>query len=249
MQTYNNLELIIVDDGSTDNTEAIVRKLAAEDQRIIYKRNEQNRGCYFVRNDALRLSRGKYIAIQDADDISIKTRIEKQLIPLVSGNAFVSFCLFLRSRCSAEELDLNNQDAMMELVMSRRIKVNGKYQYRDRPNLALATSVYSRELFEKYGLFWESRFGSDGEFLERIFFHELGKTFDESQANAHSYITETKMVRDAFILLDELLYISPDMQESNLSVKYDIKGQERKEFVDKYRSRLAGEFDYQYPVF
>jgi glycosyltransferase involved in cell wall biosynthesis len=249
MQTYNNLELIIVDDGSTDNTEAIVRKLAAEDKRIIYKRNEQNRGCYFVRNDALRLSRGKYIAIQDADDISIKTRIEKQLIPLVSGNAFVSFCLFLRSRCSVEELDLNNQDAMMELVMNRRIKINGKYQYMDRPNLALATSVYSRELFEKYGLFWESRFGSDGEFLERVFFHEFGKTFNDSQGNAHSYITETKMIQDAFILLDELLYISPAMQESNISLKYEIKGQERKEFVDKYRSRLAGEFDYQYPVF
>ncbi len=249
LQTYENLELIIADDGSTDRTGEIVKEMARQDKRITYKRYEENRGCYFVRNDALRLSKGKYIAIQDADDISFKTRIEKQLIPLVSSNAFVSFCLFLRSRCSVEELDLSNQDAMMDLVMSRRIKVNGKYQYRDRPNLALATSVYSRDLFEKYGLFWESRFGSDGEFLERIFFHEFGKTFNDSQGNAHSYITETKMIRDAFVLLDELLYISPEMQESNLSVKYEIKGQERKEFVDKFRSRLAGEFEYQYPVF
>ncbi|MCU0370227.1 MAG: glycosyltransferase family 2 protein, partial [Bacteroidales bacterium] len=249
LQTYENLELIVVDDGSTDDTAGIVSKLSAEDSRVIFKRNDLNRGCYFARNDALRLAKGKYIAIQDADDISLKTRIEKQLIPLVSGNAFVSFSLFLRSRCRVEELDLSDQEAMMELVNSRRIKIRREYPYLDSYNLALATSIYKREMFEKYGLFWESRFGSDGEFLERIFFHELGISFHEEPGSAHTFISGTKVMQDAFFLLDELLYISPQMEDSNLSVKYEIRGQERTEFIENYRNRLLGKFEYRYPVF
>jgi glycosyltransferase involved in cell wall biosynthesis/GR25 family glycosyltransferase involved in LPS biosynthesis len=249
MQTYKNLELIIVDDGSTDKTESIVREIATEDHRIIFQRNDQNKGCYFVRNDALRLSKGKYIAIQDADDISLNNRLEKQLIPLVSGNALVSFSLFIRSRCSIEELDLLNQAEMIELVNIRRVKVNGKYEYLDRPNLALATSVFKRELFEKYGLFWESRFSADAEFLERIFYHEFGISFNHPNGNVHSFISKEKKKQDAFILLDELLYISPEMAETNLSKKYEINGQLRNEYVENYRARLSGEFVYQYPSF
>lgn len=249
LQTHRNLELIVVDDGSTDDTGAIVRRLAGEDERIRYVRNDENRGCYFVRNDALRLAKGKYIAIQDADDISLKTRIEKQLIPLVSGNAMVSFSLFLRSRCMPEELDLDHQDAMMELVEKRRLKENGKYQYRDRPGLALATSLYKREMFEKYGLFWESRFGADGEFLERILFYETGKLFTDDHENAHSYISRTKSLPGIFALLDELLYISPEMDETNLTRQFEIRGPERTEFTRVCRERLLGKNDYQYPMF
>ena len=249
LQTYSNLELIVVDDGSSDNTPKIVEAIAMEDNRVVFQRNDRNRGCYFVRNDALRLSKGKYIAIQDADDISLRNRIEKQLIPLVSGNAFVTFSLFLRSHCKPEELNLEDQEGMKQLVESRRIQVNGKYTYHERYNLALATSVYTREMFEKYGLFWEYRFGSDIEFLERLFFHELGKIFSSADGNAHSFITETKNIPGAFQLLDELLYLSPEMNETNLTRRYEIHGDERKEFFDKFRNRLEGRYDYEYPSF
>ncbi|MBP6872938.1 MAG: glycosyltransferase [Bacteroidales bacterium] len=249
LQTYQNLEILVVDDGSTDNTADIVKRIAKDDDRVIFIRNEQNRGCYFVRNDALRQSKGKYIAIQDADDISLKDRIEKQLIPLVSGNAFVTFSLFLRSRCTPEELDLLDQNAMLELAESRRKQVDGKYDYFDKYNVALATSVYRRDLFERYGLFWESRFGSDNEFLERIFFHELGLSFNEDSGNAHSLITKMRQMPGAFQLVEELLYISPQMENSNLSVTYAIQGDERKEFTRVCRDKLKGIGNYQYPEF
>ena len=172
LQTYDNLELIIVDDGSTDKTPDIVQEIAAQDKRIIFHRNEQNRGCYFVRNDALRLSKGKYIAIQDADDISMKSRIEKQLIPLVSGNALMTFSLFLRSHCSPDELDLSDQEGLRKLVESRRVMIDGKYPYLESYNLARPPRCIKESCSINTACLG-SCFGSDNEFLERIFFNEL----------------------------------------------------------------------------
>lgn len=76
-QTYNNWELLIVDDCSTDETEAIVR--GYKDKRIRYRRNAQNEGAAQTRNKALREAKGKYIAFLDADDLWLPEKLEKQI--------------------------------------------------------------------------------------------------------------------------------------------------------------------------
>lgn len=78
-QTYSNLEIIVIDDCSTDNTPKILEKLSGEDSRIIYIRNESNLKLVRTLNKGLKLCQGEFIARMDADDISKKERIEKQL--------------------------------------------------------------------------------------------------------------------------------------------------------------------------
>ncbi len=68
-QTYTNFELIILDDGSTDNTAAIVARFT--DPRICYLRSPDNRGLYERRKESLDYVHGSYVAILDSDDIWI----------------------------------------------------------------------------------------------------------------------------------------------------------------------------------
>ncbi len=79
-QTYKNIEVIVVDDGSTDNTEKIVKSI--DDKRIKYIK-QNNRGVSAARNKGIEVSKGEFIALLDHDDIWLPRKLEKQL-PLFS---------------------------------------------------------------------------------------------------------------------------------------------------------------------
>lgn len=78
-QTYHFWELLIVDDGSTDNTKDIVAEIAAADTRVHYYRQQQNKGVSAARNEGIRQSKYEYIAFQDSDDIWKEDKLEKQM--------------------------------------------------------------------------------------------------------------------------------------------------------------------------
>ncbi|KAE9634984.1 glycosyltransferase [Defluviitalea raffinosedens] len=78
-QTYKNIEIIIVDDCSTDNTFEILKRLKDQDNRIKLFRNEKNMRICYTLNKALNYSTGNYIARMDGDDISLPDRLEKQI--------------------------------------------------------------------------------------------------------------------------------------------------------------------------
>lgn len=67
-QTFNDWELIVVDDASTDNTEEILRRYMRNDPRIGYIRHEKNKGGSAARNSGIKKSKGSYIALLDDDD-------------------------------------------------------------------------------------------------------------------------------------------------------------------------------------
>ncbi|MDF5725065.1 MAG: glycosyltransferase family A protein [Rhizonema sp. PD37] len=77
-QTYENIEILVVDDGSKDKTAEIIEQFAQKDNRIIFF-NQANAGVAAARNLAIQNSRGEYIAPLDADDIWDQTKIEKQV--------------------------------------------------------------------------------------------------------------------------------------------------------------------------
>ena len=77
-QTFQNLEHVIVDDGSQDRTPDIVRAHMAEDPRIRMIRQEPS-GIPIARNRGIAETRGEYMAVLDADDVSMPTRLERQV--------------------------------------------------------------------------------------------------------------------------------------------------------------------------
>lgn len=78
-QTFQDFEVIILDDCSTDNTWDVIQEYAKRNARIRPFRNLRNLGIAGNRNKGVSLATGKYLVWQDADDISLPTRIEKQL--------------------------------------------------------------------------------------------------------------------------------------------------------------------------
>ena len=82
-QSYQNIELVIVNDGSTDSSKAVIQSYA--DSRIRLVENERNSGIVFTRNRGLESASGAYIATLDCDDIALPDRLEKQVDFLVKN--------------------------------------------------------------------------------------------------------------------------------------------------------------------
>ena len=76
-QTYKNLEILVIDDGSTDNTRSILVQLAKKDKRINLIYNQENNGLIKSLNNGIEIAKGEYIARTDADDLVEKNWIEE----------------------------------------------------------------------------------------------------------------------------------------------------------------------------
>lgn len=100
-QTYQDFELIVVDDASTDGTENIVNKFS--DLRIRYIRHERNMGGSTARNTGIREAHGQFIAFQDSDDEWLWGKLKKQIETFDSCNHDVGvvYTGFLRWECQS----------------------------------------------------------------------------------------------------------------------------------------------------
>lgn len=119
-QTYDNWELLIVDDCSTDNTDSVVAGFT--DSRIRYLKNEHNSGAAVSRNYALREAKGRWIAFLDSDDLWEPEKLEKQI-------AFMERNGYAFSYTNYEEINADGEKTGVTVTGPRKITKAGMYRY------------------------------------------------------------------------------------------------------------------------
>ena len=90
-QTYQNWEMIIVDDRSTDNTREIVEEYMERDSRRKYHLLDENSGAAVARTEAMKLANGSYMAFLDSDDLWMPDKLERQ-IKWMNDNGYAFSC-------------------------------------------------------------------------------------------------------------------------------------------------------------
>ena len=131
-QSYQNLEIIIIDDGSTDGSQEICDELAMSDNRIVVAHKE-NGGPSAARNEALEIASGEYVVFVDADDCLGANHIANLFLPIDSGMRTLDIVVItgltevtsdtsMVSGAQVEASELNREDALCELV-----KMGGRF--------------------------------------------------------------------------------------------------------------------------
>jgi glycosyltransferase involved in cell wall biosynthesis len=152
-QSWANLEIIVVDDCSTDETVLVVEKLSAEYPQIKLVKQTKNSGAYCARNVGLSLARGSFITTHDADDWSHPQKIQLQMEYLFENKAVVGVC------------------TQWVRVTS---KLNFEHNWRLNPRLihwSHSSFLFRRRVFEELG-YWDAVLaGGDTEYIWRVESH------------------------------------------------------------------------------
>ena len=120
-QTYDNWELIIVDDCSDDNTDEVVRTYL-EDQRIRFFKNEYNSGAAVSRNRALKEAKGKWMAFLDSDDLWLPDKLRKQIQFMEKNKYAFSYTMY-------SEIDSEGRKTGVTVTGPKRITKRGFFNY------------------------------------------------------------------------------------------------------------------------
>lgn len=178
-QTYQNLEIIIVDDGSTDDCPELCDSYASKDSRIKVI-HQVNQGLSAARNKGFEASRGNYIAFVDADDIIFGTYIEKLYSLIIKNDAQIAICSYTRAQNSLDE-----KTVVEEYILTSEKMLKEWHGKRKSIETVVWNKLYSREIFEN---FEHSKIFPEGKTHEDIYTSHLFVNLAETVA-----ITNKKM--------------------------------------------------------
>ncbi|SDS38528.1 glycosyltransferase family 2 protein [Gramella sp. MAR_2010_147] len=147
-QTYENWELLIIDDASTDATREIIKKFSSEDTRIHLLKNPVNSGTHISRNKGIKAASGDFIAFLDADDQWKPEKLTKQLNVLSKPN--VAACFSSYELINEEGEHLNKQiQALPILHYNKLLKANYVGNLTGIYNVNILGKIYCPEISKR----------------------------------------------------------------------------------------------------
>lgn len=210
-QTFNDFELIIIDDGSTDNTGDVVREIVKSDSRIKYIYQANSGGAANPKNQAFRLSSGEFIAYLDHDDEWLPTKLEKQLA-----------------------LFKNSADNNLGLVSCNVLIINNGQDSRGVHKMRKFNSI--RDLLLEGGNY---AFSNSSVMIPRVVVEKIGSR-DESLKLFEDQDIFIRIAAAGynFNFVDEVL-VNYYIDDENLSRDFTKAAPDYERFVDKHRKLLS----------
>lgn len=145
-QTYDNLEIICINDGSTDNSVEILQDLQKQDKRVVVY-NQENKGVGYTRNYGIQAANGDYISFVDSDDWILLDLYEKFINELSLQQSDIDIFMF-----NAAFYFENNMDILSTFIISEDIKdykEHNTYTSKDINNLLLKNMFVVNKIYKK----------------------------------------------------------------------------------------------------
>lgn len=213
-QTYKNLEIIIIDDGSTDNSKEIVNKYMNMDNRIVYY-HQKNSGVGIARNKGIDLSKGNYITFIDSDDYVDETYIEKLYMTIKTDDAF-SICGTINVSSDGKEksVSVNKKlvDTFRGIAQYKRL-INKKILLESQIKFSDVKICEDLEFYSKFMIYSEMEYSIVNEslyyYVERAnsLIHSYGKNQDDTLKAVNNILTFCKDNGKYETYKDELEYL------------------------------------------
>jgi glycosyltransferase involved in cell wall biosynthesis len=216
-QTFQDWELIVVDDGSTDNTREVVTAFA--DPRIHYV-YQQNQGNPAARNAALKLVTGEYVAFLDADDVWFPEKLEKQVaqldsLPPTVGLVYADVYLFNHEDGTIIGRFFQGRTPPRGRIFRELLDAEGWF-------ISDTGSLIRREVFQRVGLYDESfSWYEDWEMWVRIAAAYEVEALDEPLARCRRHSANS-------IKVPEGMYRHGQAARRKVMASYPLSGQERR---------------------
>lgn len=240
-QTYNEYELLIIDDGSVDNSRTIIKELADTDNRIRYILKDSNEGLSSVRNLSIKEARGKYLIMIDADDLFDRDTFAKAMNAANQHNADVVIWDFdtfnsddmpqqTKSPSSLDGLDANNRHALIYLPAFMPVRLLRTEYVRSR-HIEFPMGLTKQDI----PVHWRMVTDSEANIIllpERLFHYRQ-----------HRATTSSKNDRSLFSLVYVMDIVESDLKKNG---RYD---EFSADYIYKKLTLLHGMYDFISPEF
>lgn len=225
-QTYKNIEVIIVDDCSTDNCLEIIYDFIDNNDNIFLYQMKKNSGAYKCRNFGLSKSTGMFISLVDADDIILSDYIERNVYEYFTNeHSEIIFSNIYRS--NGVKFNKIDDDEILERIENERKPYlftnkkkyifghNAPWNYKYK--LGLATIFVHREFFDKYGRWNDKyRYSMDIELIQRYMVKKY-QIFIDNKILWNS-IYKNEMGKYGINLMEYMGYVSFPMNNNNATI-------------------------------
>lgn len=194
IQSFKRFELILVNDGSTDNSFEICQKYRKKDSRVILI-SQENKGLSAARNTGLNNAHGDYICFIDSDDFIEKDYLKLLLNNLKSNNADISMCEYFLSNEKGKKYSIVKFNEPKNIsILSGKNTFNYFYEDNCVPNVVAWNKLYKASLFKE--LRYKEGYYFEDEFIARPLFY-AAKRVSFLREPLYNYVQRSGSIMDS----------------------------------------------------